>query len=133
MAKDSKKQRIVTEKTIRLRLKTKIKNEFLKHIQLNSSINIVDYNNWYCGITKHPQKRILQHINKRQTLALYPLIRDARSTENAHEIEKVMSEIGTINSATKGGATKESRYVYIFKDTITPLDLLNEFLTFLNS
>ena len=77
----------------------------------------MNYSNWYCGITKHKdaKERIKKHIKQKGTPALYPIVRNAITMENANFIEGNFTHLGTTNYPHKGGAKKESIYVYIFK------------------
>ncbi len=105
------------------RVRSRIITDFKSHIAINSQITI-NYSNWYCGITKHPdaKERIKKHIKQKDTLGLFLIVRNAKTMENANSIEKHFSDIGTTNAAHKGGATSESIYVYMFKRYTTVLD-----------
>lgn len=86
---------------------------------------------WYCGITKHSDRtRIVQHIREKgiEGLCWHPW--NAGTFENAHEIEVYFSGIGMANAPTTGGATSESKFVYVFKQYPT---LIDEFAAFLES
>ena len=96
-----------------------IKRSIEKWIKENSTFFVM-YENWYCGITKYPDDtRLKQHINKKNIEGLFFNIWETDSVEDANEIEVYFSDKGTINSPSKAGAKKNSKYVYVYKSSPT--------------
>lgn len=69
---------------------------------------------WYVGITNNENRRKGEH-NRNRGKILYWKCLDAGSMKKANEVEKYFSEKGTRNLPSINGATKDSRWVYIFK------------------
>ena len=54
-------------------------------------------------------------MKTKKTPALYPIVRNALTMENANLVERHFSNLKMTNAPHKGGATSESIYVYAFK------------------
>lgn len=98
------------------RAKTRAITGIMSHVAKNST-GYTDYSNWYCGITKHKDAmvRIKRHMKTKKTPALYPIVRNALTMENANLVERHFSDLKMTNAPHKGGARPESIYVYAFK------------------
>ncbi len=108
-------------------LRKSIKLKINAHLKKNSTGKIIDFSNWYCGITKQSIiARISQHEKARNFIAFFPFSENADHVSNSHDIEVHFHNKGAINDKRLGNATKDSTYVYIFKENPTILDILKD-------
>lgn len=116
-----------------------IKIQITKHIKQSMKTESPRLNIWYCGITNNELRRKAEH-NLKKGLVSYWKCFDAENKQNANDVESYFSQKGTKNAPHIGGATSNSKYVYIFKlnnsylqknkglggIVITPNDIINQ-------
>jgi len=83
---------------------------------------IVNYGNWYVGVTKDPGKRNAEHKSKNRREPAYWKAYYARSRAIALAIEKHFHDKGMLETGKIGRAEEDARHVYIFKKHLTLLD-----------
>ncbi len=83
----------------------------------SNSILFKYYPNWYVGITSNPTKRKSNHKSKNVFGLNHFKFWDAGTVENARAIEEYFGANGKGMEGGRvlGGATKDSRFVYIYK------------------
>ena len=119
MKKTSLTTKEAAEKKLATRLKrtkTRVITDIESHVKVNSAL-YPEYANWYCGITKHKDAlvRIKSHMKAKQTPALYPIVRNALTMENANLVERHFSDLKMTNAPHKGGAKSESNLRLCFQ------------------
>lgn len=82
----------------------------------------VDYERWYCGITRNPYKRQNAHKVKNAADTYAWNEYDAKSRRIAEAIETYFHNLGMRDRDTKGGSSHDSKYVYIYKKKPTWFD-----------
>lgn len=90
------------------------------HIRKNSFI-YADNSRWYVGITNDIKRRKAEHLTENPFLSCFASYY-AGSMKIAAEIEAHFTQKGTLNASGSRGATKESKWVYVYKDAPTVLD-----------
>lgn len=101
-----------------------IKRAINDHISTNKerSSFFVVHDNWYCGVTNNVGIRKIQHATKR--IFIYFKSWDAETKNNAVEIEKYFHELKMRGAKTAGGVRKNSKFIYVYKYSMTPADII---------
>lgn len=76
---------------------------------------LVDYSNWYVGITRDPAGRFSVHKHKNDETPLHWKHFNARSNKIAQTIETFFHKKGMLETDKKGGISADSKYVYLYK------------------
>lgn len=94
--------------------KNYIKAQITKHIKKSMNSQRPRLGAWYVGITNDAKRRKAEHrigVLKYK----YWKVFNAKTMEEANEIEAYFSKKGTINRPSKNGANESSTCVYIFR------------------
>ena len=91
-----------------------IKSQITKHIRATMKSENPRLHLWYVGITNYERRRMAEH-NAEKGLVKYWKCFNAETVDKANEVERYFHTKGTRNSASRGGAIRNSIYVYVFK------------------
>lgn len=101
----------------------KVKSDIEDWVKLNSLLS-PDFKRWYCGITRNPLKREMQHKYKLGDSPCFFKAWNVKSLRIASSLETHFHVNGMKDKDMLGNAKYDSIYIYVYKKYPTILDML---------